>query len=231
MTRLFSLAAAVALFAAALPASAATIAIIGTGGVGSALGPRFVEAGHIVVYGSRTPDAAEIAELVRETGVGTRATTQAAAVVDADIVVLAIPWAPAESIVTGLGNLSGKIIIDPINALAFGENRTIGPAAEPSAAALIQSWAPEAKVVKAFNTLTRAYMVDPASFGSRITIPLAGDDAAAKRTVADPVTAIGLEPLDVGGLSRAREVEAMGLLYVAQGFQGRSRFEYALTPR
>ncbi len=212
-------------------AQAATIAIIGTGGVSSALGPRFADAGHTVVYGSRDPDATEVQDLVRETGVGTRATSQAGAVIDADIIILAIPWAPAEDVVKGLGDLRGKIIVDPINALSFGENRTISPAADPSSAELIQSWVPEATVIKAFNTLTRAYMVDPAASGGPITIPLAGDDEAAKNTVAELVSEIGLEPLDLGPLRHARQIEAMGLLYVAQGYQGRPRFEFHLRPR
>ena len=211
--------------------AADTIAVIGTGGVGSALGPRFAAAGHTVVYGSRTPDDAEVQALVAETGHDSRATSQAEAVQEADIVLLAIPWAPAQSIVEGLGPLDGKIIIDPINALAFGAEKSVGLAADPSAAELIQTWAPGAHVVKAFNTLTRAFMVDPSAVGGLITIPLAGDNEDAKATVADLVSAVGLMPLDVGPLSHARAVEAMGQLYVAQGYQGRTRFEFYLRPR
>ena len=212
-------------------ALADTIAIIGTGGVGSALGPRFASLGHTVVYGSRTPAGSEVQALVKNTGPGARATTQSESVIGADIVILAIPWAPAQTIVEGLGSLEGKIIIDPINAMTFGDNRSVGPAASPSAAELIQSWVPKAYVVKAYNTLTRAYMVDPASAGGPITIPIAGDNENAKKKVIELTRSIGLEALDVGGLALAGAVEAMGLLYVAQGFQGRQRFEFHLLPR
>lgn len=212
-------------------ANADTIAVIGTGGVGSALGPRFAAAGHTVIYGSRSPEASEVQALVSQTGHGATATTQAAAAKNADIVLLAVPWAPAQAIVDGLGALDDKIIIDPINALAFGAEKSIGLAATPSAAELIQAWAPDAHVVKAFNTLTRAYMVDPMAAGGPITIPLAGNNADAKARVAALVDAIGLVPLDVGGLSNAGAVEAMGQLYVAQGYQGRQRFEFHLRLR
>lgn len=215
----------------AAPANADTIAIIGTGGVGSALGPHFAAAGHTVVYGSRSPDSAEVQALVKDTGHGASATTQPEAVVDADMVLLAIPWAPAQSIVEGLGALDDKIIIDPINALAFGAEKSIGLAATPSAAETIQGWAPNAHVVKAFNTLTRAYMVDAGSANGPITIPLAGDNQDAKDKVSSLVEAIGLNPIDVGPLSHAAAVEAMGQLYVAQGYQGRTRFEFHLRPR
>lgn len=219
-----------ALIWAVSPATADTIAIIGTGGVGSALGPQFAAAGHTVVYGSRSPDSAEVQDLVTKTGHGATATNQAQAVTDADMVLLAIPWAPAKSIVEGLGSLDGKIIIDPINALAFGAEKSVGLAV-PSAAQTIQSWAPKAHVVKAFNTLTRAYMVDPTSANGPITIPIVGNDRSAKDKVADLIAKIGLRPLDVGDLSLATAVEAMGQLYVAQGYQGRTRFEFHLRPR
>jgi 8-hydroxy-5-deazaflavin:NADPH oxidoreductase len=212
-------------------ATADTIAVIGTGGVGSALGPHFAAAGHTVIYGSRTPDDLDVQNLVTLTGNGASATSQSAAAADADIVLLAIPWAPAQTIVKGLGNLDDKIIIDPINALAFGADKSIALAATPSAAEMIQDWAPRAHVVKAFNTLTRAYMVDAASAGGSITIPLAGNSPIAKDRVAALVSSIGLEPLDVGLLSNARAVEAMGQLYVAQGYQGRQRFEFHLRSR
>ena len=208
---------ATALIGLSGPALAGTIAMIGTGDVGSALGIRFAEQGHIIVYGSRTPNDPAVETLVRETGNGARATTQAESVEGADIVVLAIPWAPAQSIVESLGPLDGKIIIDPINARSFGANRTISLAAEPSAAELIQSWAPNAHVVKAYNTLTRAFMVDPTASGGPITIPIAGNNQNAKAKVAELTRGIGLE--------------AMGLIYVAQGFQGRDRFEFHFRPR
>ena len=212
-------------------ALANTIAMIGTGDVGSALGARFAELGHTIVYGSRTPNDPDVQALVRETGNGARATTQAKSVEGADIIILAIPWAPAQSIVESLGSLDGKIVIDPINAMAFGENRSIALSVDPSAAEAIQSWLPNAHVVKAYNTLTRAYMVDPQSSGGPITIPIAGNNSEAKAKVADLTRSIGLEAMDVGDLSMARAVEAMGLMYVAQGYQGRNRFEFHLRPR
>lgn len=214
----------------ASPAVAETIAIIGTGGVGSALGPKFAAVGYTIVYGSRSPDSPHVQALVKETGNQAKATEQSLASKNADIVVLAIPWAAAETVVKGLGELNGKIIVDPINALAFGAEKSIGLAV-PSAAQSIQNWAPEAHVVKAFNTLTRAYMVDPTSANGPITIPIAGNDESAKDKISELVSAIGLNPLDVGDLSFAPAVEGLGLMYVAQGYQGRTRFEFHLRPR
>ena len=98
-------------------AGADTIAIIGTGDVGHALGVSFAKQGHTIVYGSRNPDRGSVQDLIEETGHGATATTQAEAVVGADIVVLAVPGMLVEEITLSLGDLSGKIIIDPTNPM------------------------------------------------------------------------------------------------------------------
>src|SRR5687767_15880287 len=90
-TSLKTLAAALALSALATsPAFAAKIAVIGTGNVGSALGPEFAALGHTIVYGSRTPNEKDVQDLVAKTGRGATATTQPEAVKGADMVLLAV---------------------------------------------------------------------------------------------------------------------------------------------
>ena len=81
-----------------------TIAIIGTGNMASALGPNLAQAGHTVVYGSRDPDRESVAELIARTGENASATTQAEAAVQADIVILAVPWFAVERLIPALGN-------------------------------------------------------------------------------------------------------------------------------
>jgi hypothetical protein len=102
----------------ALPSLAETIAVIGTGNVGGALGPQFAKLGHEIIYGSRDPQRANVQELVAQTGNGATAMLPDDAARDADIVVIAVPWANAEAAVKSLGDLSGKIILDPTNAVA-----------------------------------------------------------------------------------------------------------------
>ena len=91
-----------------------TIAMIGTGDVGSALGKNWSTRGHTIVYGSRNPTSKSTQALVAATTGNASATTPAEAVVGADVVVVAVPWAVGEEVVAGLGDLSGKIVIDPI---------------------------------------------------------------------------------------------------------------------
>ncbi len=161
-------------------AAADTIAIIGTGDVAHALGVEFAAQGHTIVYGSRKPDRGSVQDLVEETGHGASATTQAEAVVGADIVVLAVPGLLVEEITLSLGDLSGKIIIDPTNPLERSL-LTLKHAVETSNAEIIQAAAPDADVVKAFNTLNWKTMMEPEESGGPVSIPLAGDSGSARR--------------------------------------------------
>jgi len=221
-----ALAAAIILFGA--PAVADTIAVIGTGDVGGALGPAFAGQGHTIVYGSRDPDRGKVKELVERTGDLASATTPADAASQADIVVLAVPGLMVEEITKSLGDLSGKIIIDPTNPLERRMNR-LEHAVDTSNAEIIQAAAPDAYVVKAFNTLNWKTMVDPDSAGGPVSIPLVGDNGRAKKKVAELVSGMGLEPIDVGPLRDARWVEGMLILWINNRYGSmRPSFDYHL---
>ena len=216
-----------ACFCIAAAPHAETIAVIGTGNVAGALGPEFAAQGHSIVYGSREPSRENVQALVERTGHGASATTPMDSVRGADIVVLAVPGGLAAQITAGLGDLSGKIIIDPTNHIVRDEDGMPTMGADPSNAELIQAEAPGAHVVKAFNTLNWRTMVDPASSGGPVTIPLVGNDADAKATVAELVEAMGLEAIDLGPLYYARHVEGMLIVWINARRTGQS-FDYHL---
>src|SRR5437870_4932717 len=94
-----------------------TIAIIGTGNVGSALARGWSRAGHRVVLGARNTAEAKVADLARQIKADVKRPTDAAA--SAEVVVLALPWQAAESAVKALGPLTDKIVIDCMNPLAM----------------------------------------------------------------------------------------------------------------
>jgi 8-hydroxy-5-deazaflavin:NADPH oxidoreductase len=225
------LAAGLALLMSQTPAQAATIAIIGTGNVAGALGPEFAALGHTIVYGSREPARADVADLVARTGHGARATTPRESVVGADMVVLAVPGGAAEQVARSLGDLSGKIILDPTNRVGRRDDgwAVLDVPGNGSNAELIQAAAPNARVVKAFNTLNWHQMVDPESSGGPITIAIAGDDPAAKATVAELITGMGLEPMDFGPLRYAHVLEEMLIVWANARTHG-TPFNYYLRP-
>ncbi|MFQ6006901.1 MAG: NADPH-dependent F420 reductase [Woeseia sp.] len=217
-----------ALVASGTKVLAEEIAVIGTGMVSGALGPRFAEIGHDVVYGSRNPARDGVKKLVARTGHGATVTTPAEAAAGADIVVLAVPGEVVAAVTKGLGDLTGKIIIDPTNALTRGEDGLFEMAVATSNAELIQGLAPDAYVVKAFNTLNWQQMVDPESAGGPISIPLVGDNVEAKAAVATLVEGLGLEPIDVGPLRYAHVVEGMLILYLNNRFVRGQPFDFHL---
>jgi NADPH-dependent F420 reductase len=206
-------------------ALAENVALIGTGNVGAALGRRFAEQGHDVVYGSRDPAAADVRELVATTGHGAAALPPAEAAARSDIVVLAVPWSAAEDVVRGLGDLRGKIVVDPTNPRVMASDGFADYPIEDSVAERIAALAPGAHVVKAFNTLGAETMLDPKLANGPVTIPLVGDDRAAKARVAALAREIGLEAVDVGPLRHARIVE--GLHYLrANALGGRINYHF-----
>ena len=204
-----------------------TIAVIGTGDVARALGPEFAAQGHTIVYGSRSPDSDKARDLVAETGDDASVTSPARSVVGADIVVMAVPGMLVGEITESLGDLSGKIIIDPTNPLQRDGLR-LSHGVETSNAEIIQAIAPDAAVVKAFNTLNWKTMIEPASSGGPVSIPLAGNSRSAKEAVAELVSGMGLEPIDVGGVENAHWVEGMLILWINNRYGARDSFEYHL---
>jgi hypothetical protein len=208
---------------------AETIAVIGTGDVGAALGPKFAAQGHVIIYGSRDPSRDKVQRLVEQTGKNASALVPAEAVSQADIVVLAVPGLMVEEITRSLGDLSGKIIIDPTNPLKRGSTG-LEHAVATSNGEIIQAAAPDAHVVKAFNTLNYRTMIEPASAGGPVSIPLVGDSDSAKNTVAQLVAGMGLEPIDLGGIANARWVEGMLILWINNryGPNKRESFDFYL---
>lgn len=213
--------------AATFGASAETIALIGTGNVAGALGPEFAMQGHDIVYGSRNPDRAEVRELVARTGGNAFATGQAEAAAQADIVVIAVPGNVAEQVVASLGDLSGKIIIDPTNRVGPGDDGFMMHTVATSNAELIQALAPDAYVVKAFNTLNYRTMIDPEMSGGPVTIPIVGNNAEAKATVAALVEGMGLESIDLGPVRFAHVLEGMLVIWI-NGRSAGTPYDYHL---
>jgi hypothetical protein len=187
------------------------IAIIGAGNVGRALATSMSRAGHDVVISAR--DEENAAAVAAATG-SRAAASSAEAAGQADVVVLAIPFASAPEVAGEIRDaVVGKPVVDVTNRMSFGpagaETDTTSSNAEEIAALL-----PGAKVVKAFNTLFASNQSDPIADGVRLDGYVAGDDAAAKARVLELVDSIGLNPVDVGPLVRARQLEGLAFLNI-----------------
>jgi 8-hydroxy-5-deazaflavin:NADPH oxidoreductase len=185
------------------------IAIIGAGNVGSALARACITAGHTVALSARHAEHA--AKLAAAVG-GEAAETNAEAVVGADMVVLAVPASAVASIIDEIeSEVEGKIVVDPTNPMGPESERL---AAGGSAAEGIQILVPEARVVKAFNTVLASRMAAPFIDGVPLDGFYAGNDEDAKARVAELLVAIGYRPLDVGALLAARALEQMAAVHI-----------------
>jgi len=191
------------------------IAIIGSGNVGGALAKSSVRAGHTVTLSAKNPAHAEAK--AKETGA--RAVPSAAdAVKAADVVILAVPYAAVDSIITELGDaLAGKVLIDVTNRMR--QDAIAESVDGTSASEQIQKKAPKAKVAKAFNYAFASKQADPKVDGHAIDGFVAADDAVAKKTTLELARSIGFRPIDAGPLAMARALEAMAILNIALQIQ------------
>ncbi|NBC18507.1 MAG: NAD(P)-binding domain-containing protein, partial [Bacteroidetes bacterium] len=162
-------------------------------------------------------DADDVQVLIAEAGSNASAARPDAAAARADVVALATPWNATEAVVTGLGDLSGKVLIDCTNPLGPNLSLAVGP--DTSGAEQVAAWAEGTpRVVKAFNTTGAGNMRDADYGDHRLAMLLCGDDADAKQTVAELAETLGFEPVDNGPLTQARYLEAMAVIWIRQAY-------------
>jgi predicted dinucleotide-binding enzyme len=194
------------------------LAILGTGGVGAALGTRWSAAGHAVVYGSRTPQSEKVRLLVSKSGPQASAALPRDAIAGADAILFAVPWPAARETLAQLGDVSGRTLIDCTNPL-LSDMSGIELGHVISAGEQIAMWAPGANVVKAFNTASVKVMLNPQFGEHRATMFYGGDDAAAKLTVRQLIEDVGFDPVDAGSLTSSRYLEPLAMLYIHLAFR------------
>ncbi|BCW57380.1 NAD(P)-binding domain-containing protein [Arthrobacter sp. StoSoilB20] len=196
--------------------------IIGNGNMARGIATRALAGGLTVEILGQDPIKAQ--ELAAELGARVTSGTTAAAP-QGDIVVLAVPFDAAKSIVSTYGEaLAGKTIVDITNPVNFETFDSLVVEPGTSAAEEIAQLAPSGShVVKAFNTTFAGTLVAGESGGKPLDVFIAGDDDAATAAVSGLVSAGGMRPLVVGPLKRARELE--GFQFVLMTMQANPAFE------
>jgi len=171
-----------------------TISIIGSGNMATAIGTRAAKHGHTIEVMSR--DTAKAQALADKIGNGATAGTFGATPLG-DIVIVAVPYTNAVSVVANYGDaLAGKVVIDISNTFN----------ADPASA----------HVVKAFNTVFGHVLAQ----GRPLDVLIAGDDARAKASVSAFIESLGLRPLDTGDLAMAHWLEGVGPLLMGLARHG-----------
>ncbi|BCX05050.1 MAG: hypothetical protein KatS3mg053_2988 [Candidatus Roseilinea sp.] len=184
------------------------IGIIGVGRVGSALGRRWAEHGHAILFGARDPSG-EKAKVALAQSPGARVGSLREAATFGEVVLIAVPGIAVLDAIHACGSLRGKIVIDANNW--FGERP---PGVTRSLAEAIADAAPGARVVKAFNITGSGNMLDPRYGEQNADMLICGDDAEAKSVVGELASSIGFDVVDAGPLSAAIGLEHLAQLWV-----------------
>jgi predicted dinucleotide-binding enzyme len=175
------------------------IGILGTGSVGTALATGLSAADHEVVLGSRNPNRAGGDHPVR---------SQREAAEHGTVVVLAVPAAAAVDLAAALADaLAGTTVVDAANEYPTATSH------DPLAVRIAEA-APDARVVKAFNTIGANRMTDPVIDGEPATMFVAGDEDAAVGTVAGLAEDLGFEPVLAGDLDAAGHLESLARFWI-----------------
>jgi len=195
--------------------------VLGSGIVAKVLAKGLIQHGYDVRIGSRDPQ--KLADFANEARVATGTFTEVAAA--ADVILLAVKGAVASDALrlAGSGNIAGKIIVDTTNPIADAPpvdgvlQYFTGP--NDSLMERLQREFPDARFVKAFNSVGNASMVNPSFAAGPPTMFICGNDTEAKRVVSELLETFGWQPADMGSAAAARAIEPLCQLWCIPAFR------------
>jgi len=196
--------------------------IIGSANVGQTLAKAFMQEGYDVMLGTRNTSKPEVVQFAKDNP-NIKTGTFAEAAAFGEIIVLAVGGKVAEEAMNDadINNFKNKVVIDVTNPIAneppengvlkFFTNINFSLMEE------LQRMAPEAKFVKAFNSVGSHVMYKPDFGNTRPTMFIAGNDEEAKATVTGILDAFGWETADMGKAEGARAIEPLCMLWCIPG--------------
>jgi len=197
------------------------VGILGSGDVAKALAAGFIKHGHQVVLGTR--DTAKLKDWVAQHQ-GAQAGSFADAAGFGEVVVLAVKGAVALDALkaAGAANLAGKPVMDATNPIAQAPPTNgvlkFFTSLDQSLMERLQSAFPDARFVKAFNSVGNARMVNPQYKAGKPTMFICGNDDKAKATVRGICDQFGWDVADMGKVEAARAIEPLCMLWCILGF-------------
>jgi len=199
------------------------VGVFGSGVVGRTLAEGFLKHGYEVMLGTRDPARGEVPAWLAANP-GAKAGTFRETAVFGEIVVLAVKGTVVEEVITQAGpdHLTGKIVIDttnpltdaaPVNGIlqfSTGPNQSLGEK--------VQALLPNAHIVKAFNSVGAALMINPKFEQGTPTMFLFGNNPDAKSVVSGICVQFGWEPYECGDIAASRALEPLCMLWCLPGF-------------
>jgi 8-hydroxy-5-deazaflavin:NADPH oxidoreductase len=197
------------------------IGILGSGLMGGKLGTVFARAGHEVVF-SYSRSRRNLQRLAREAGARARLGTPAEAAGDADALLLAVHWTRVDDVLAQAGTLSGKTLLTCSMPMSADDSRMV-VGYSTSGAEILAEKVPGAHVVSAFGTVPSEVLFPVFERRGRSKRPdliYCGDKKGAKKVAASLIRDAGFNPIDVGALRAARNVEPFVLLVAQLAYNG-----------
>ena len=195
------------------------IGILGSGDVGKSFARAFAATGNDVKIGSRNPE--KLSDFVKQAGGKVTAGTFQETARFGEIIVVATHGVGTEEAIrlAGPENLAGKVTIDATNPLDFapGGPPRLAIGHTDSLGERVQRSAPNAKVVKAFNTVGNSLFYKPQLKGGPPDMFICGNDAEAKKAVSRICSEWGWGVIDIGGIESSRYLEPMCMTWVIHG--------------
>ena len=199
------------------------VGIIGSGIVGRVLASGFLKEGHTVMLGTRNVSKEDVIKWKNENPNGSLGSFQETAQFG-EVLVLAVSGLAVEDAISlaGKEHFFEKIVIDATNPIAAvpPDNGVLKffTTLEDSLMERIQKLLPDARVVKAFNSVGNAFMYKPNFPGGIPSMFICGNDDAAKKTVTEILSSFGWETEDMGKVEAARAIEPLCILWCIPGF-------------
>jgi predicted dinucleotide-binding enzyme len=197
------------------------IGILGSGDVARTLAGGFIRHGHDVKLGTRTPDKlTDWAKQNPKVGIANFSDTAKFG----ELVLLAVKGTAAVDALraAGIGNLSGKTVIDACNPIADAppSNGVLKffTNLDDSLMEQLQREFKSARFVKAFNSVGNSCMVNPQFKAGKPTMFICGNDEEAKKAVSQILDQFGWETADMGKAEAARAIEPLCMLWCIPGF-------------
>jgi 8-hydroxy-5-deazaflavin:NADPH oxidoreductase len=213
------------------------IGVLGTGMVGNAIATKLVALGHEVCMGSRIAGNEHAHAWAQAAGAGASTGTFADAAAHGELLFACIHGVNTLDALEAAGreHLAGKVLVEVGNPLDFsgGMPPTLAVCNTDSLGEQVQRAFPDARVVKALNTMNCTVMVDPASVPGEHDVFVCGDDAGAKRHVRELLETFGWPAariIDLGGIAASRGVEMYVTLWLSlYGAVGSPHFNIAVA--
>jgi len=200
------------------------IGIIGSGDVGRVLGKAFLTEGYEVMIGTRDVNKEAVVKWLADNP-GTKAGSFSDTAKFGDIIVLATAGDITETVIktAGIENFGNKVVIDATNPIDHTKAPVNGvlqyfTTAQESLMERLQKMIPQARLVKAFNSVGNVFMYKPDFAGGKPTMFICGNDEEAKKTVTRILDQFGWETEDMGKAESAGVIESLCILWCIPGF-------------